>query len=214
MPGYTSAKVDFYFLRTNMHITAVHTDMFATRLWTFDLSQLSPYFPVWQAALETRRKENPISAGRSNKGGWNSDLTLLTDPVFAPLLETSQSAVSYVFHQMLPGRELQFRLEAWANIHDPGAFNERHLHPNVLLSACFYLAVPPGSGAISFHDPRPAVVASVFQGAGINTHQKAYIEPHEGMLVLFPNWLEHSVEPHEGQAPRISIAMNAVSPFQ
>jgi len=197
-----------------MNINAVHTDIFATRLWTFDLSELSQYYPAWQSDLERRRKENPVPAGRSNKAGWNSDLTLFHDPLFAPLLEACLAATKHALIQMLPNKELQFRLDAWANIHDPGAYNESHLHPNVLLSGCFYLSVPAVSGAISFRDPRAALVASLFQGAGANSHQKAFIEPREGMLVLFPNWLEHFVEPHEGVAPRVSIAMNALLPSQ
>lgn len=34
------------------------------------------------------------------------------------------------------------------------------------------------------------------------------ITPHVGLLVVFPSWLEHRVEPHENREPRISIAMN------
>jgi hypothetical protein len=37
---------------------------------------------------------------------------------------------------------------------------------------------------------------------------KAEIEPKAGMLVLFPAWLSHSVEPWQGTGQRISVAMN------
>ncbi len=33
--------------------------------------------------------------------------------------------------------------------------------------------------------------------------------PSEGLLVLFPCWMEHYVEPHESDEPRITIAFNA-----
>ncbi|WP_405000881.1 putative 2OG-Fe(II) oxygenase [Hydrogenovibrio sp.] len=35
--------------------------------------------------------------------------------------------------------------------------------------------------------------------------------PKTGQLVLFPNWLEHSVMPNESNETRVSIPMNAVS---
>ena len=42
------------------------------------------------------------------------------------------------------------------------------------------------------------------------------IKPTPGMMVLFPGWLSHHVEPWQGTGTRISVAMNirAVSPAQ
>jgi hypothetical protein len=37
---------------------------------------------------------------------------------------------------------------------------------------------------------------------------KAEIKPKAGLLILFPAWLSHSVEPWEGSGDRISVAMN------
>jgi hypothetical protein len=34
------------------------------------------------------------------------------------------------------------------------------------------------------------------------------------LLVVFPNWLEHEVAPHEADEPRVSIAVNAMLPGQ
>ena len=36
-----------------------------------------------------------------------------------------------------------------------------------------------------------------------------HLRPSDGLLVLFPCWMEHYVEPHEGDEPRITIAFNA-----
>ncbi|MGH8328789.1 MAG: putative 2OG-Fe(II) oxygenase [Steroidobacteraceae bacterium] len=35
------------------------------------------------------------------------------------------------------------------------------------------------------------------------------LKPSTGLLVLFPCWMEHYVEPHESDEPRICIAFNA-----
>jgi hypothetical protein len=37
---------------------------------------------------------------------------------------------------------------------------------------------------------------------------KAEVKPKDGLLVLFPGWLSHSVEPWQGSGERISVAMN------
>ena len=35
-----------------------------------------------------------------------------------------------------------------------------------------------------------------------------FIEPQEGMIMFFPSWLEHDVEPSKSDEDRISIAFN------
>ena len=37
------------------------------------------------------------------------------------------------------------------------------------------------------------------------------MSPDAGLLVLFPSWMEHFVEPHDNDEPRISISFNAVT---
>lgn len=193
-----------------MRITSNHHDLFVTRLWTFDLSGLAGHFADWQRFLAVMRASSPSPAGRSNRHGWNSSKSIFANAEFAPLRQASEAAFAHAFRDMtLPG-DVRFRLEAWANIHDPGAYNTAHMHQNVLLSGSFYLEVPEGSGALVLRDPRPGAVLSPFRGAGANNSCNVNIRPKAGILVIFPNWLEHAVETHEGETPRVCIAMNAL----
>lgn len=41
-------------------------------------------------------------------------------------------------------------------------------------------------------------------------HANIHLTPSTGLLVLFPCWMEHYVEPHESDEPRICIAFNAI----
>jgi uncharacterized protein (TIGR02466 family) len=107
--------------------------------------------------------------------------------------------------------EPAFVLQSWVNIHDVGGFNLQHMHEGALLSGCVYLAVPPGSGNLVFRDPRPGVLNSFLKGSGANAFKDVQLRPEAGLVVLFPNWLEHYVEPHEGEAPRICVAFNALA---
>jgi uncharacterized protein (TIGR02466 family) len=83
------------------------------------------------------------------------------------------------------------------------------MHAHALLSGVFYLNVPAGSGPLMFRDPRPGVLHSPFTGEGPNALKMVSLPPSAGLLVLFPHWLEHWVEQHDNDEPRISIALNA-----
>ncbi|WP_425506906.1 putative 2OG-Fe(II) oxygenase [Sphingomonas sediminicola] len=66
-------------------------------------------------------------------------------------------------------------------------------------------------GQLVLHDPRmPALRMHApglrFKDAGPDV--RTTIEPKSGLMVLFPAWLLHSVEPWQGDGHRISVAMN------
>jgi|SRR5579859_2788280 len=179
--------------------------LFPTRIWQARLDGLKPLFPDWVAAIEAARAASPEPAGRSNRGGWNSaEKTLLDQPGFEPLAAALRAACGHA----LGGAA--FTLESWANIHDRGGFNFLHMHDGCLLSGAFYLQVPPGSGPLVFRDPRPGVLNAPFKGPHANGHNDIQLAPDEGLAVLFPNWLDHYVEPHDNDIPRISISFNAL----
>jgi hypothetical protein len=37
------------------------------------------------------------------------------------------------------------------------------------------------------------------------------VAPEAGLVVLFPNWLDHYVEPHENDISRIALSFNALA---
>ncbi|HWF01397.1 MAG TPA: TIGR02466 family protein [Caulobacteraceae bacterium] len=184
-------------------------DIFATRFWVFDLIALKAHFAPWRERVDEMRRAAPRAGGRSNRRGWNSDATVFADPLFAPLEQQCREACAFVFHQMRAPGSPSIVLEAWVNLHEQGAYNREHIHGGALLSACFYLTVPKGSGALVFNDTRIGATLSPFEGHEINSAHSISVEPSVGRLVVFPNWLSHFVEPHEGPEPRVAICMNA-----
>jgi len=184
--------------------------LFPTRLWQARLAPLAAQVPAWVAAVEAARAASPEPAGRSNRQGWNSaDKTVLDRPVFADLKAAIGAGVSYALGQMAAARPA-YELESWINLHDRGGFNFLHIHDGCLLSGVFYLQVPEGSGRLVFRDPRPGVLNSPFKGPNANGHNDVHLTPETGLLVMFPNWLEHYVEPHGSDTPRIAISFNAL----
>jgi uncharacterized protein (TIGR02466 family) len=184
-------------------------DLFPTRIWQARLDALQPRFAEWTRSVLALRAASPAPAGRTNRGGWNSkEMQVLEQAVWAPLRQAVHSACAAALAEMgLRGQS--FELQSWINLHDRGGFNYLHLHEGSLLSGSFYLSVPPGSGDLVFRDPRPGVIHGAVKGSFPNAHCDINLRPSTGLLVLFPCWMEHYVEPHESDEPRICIAFNA-----
>ena len=186
-------------------------DLFPTRIWQASLTTLSPHLERWITGILEQRAANPRPAGRTNRQGWNSvDMTILEQAMFAPLAKAIRAACAEALGEM-GLHEVLFRLQSWINLHDRGGFNFLHVHEGCLLSGCFYVSVPAGSGKLVFRDPRPGVIHGCVKGAVANGYSDIHLTPAAGLLVLFPNWMEHFVEPHDNDEPRISISFNAVA---
>jgi uncharacterized protein (TIGR02466 family) len=185
-------------------------DLFPTRIWQVQLPALAPHLEQWIAAVLALRAASPKPAGRTNRQGWNSeDMAVLEQPVFAPVQQAVRAACVGALREMGVG-DIAFHLQSWINLHDRGGFNFLHVHEGSLLSGSFYLKVPSGSGKFVFRDPRPGVVHGYVKGAVPNGYSDIQLAPDAGLLVLFPCWMEHYVEPHNSDEPRITIAFNAL----
>ena len=187
-------------------------DLFATRIWQISLDILADRRPAWIAEVLALRAASPDPAGRTVRQGWNSSgEAVLERPAFAELETAVRLCCAEALKEMgveAPG----FGLQSWINLHDRGGFNFPHIHEGSLLSGSVYLQVPPGSGPLVFRDPRPHVVSSSVKGSGPNGHKDIHLRPYAGLVVLFPCWLEHFVESHDADVPRIAIAFNARRP--
>jgi uncharacterized protein (TIGR02466 family) len=106
----------------------------------------------------------------------------------------------------------RWRCEAWANVSGPGHFNMPHVHSATFWSAVYYVRVGDGEGGeLVLHDPRMPglnMYAPHLRIRGLGPEVQAKVEPRPGLMVLFPGWLSHSVEPWQGTGQRISVAMN------
>ena len=187
-------------------------DLFPTRIWQAQLDPLVPHLPRWVKDVLAMRAASPEPAGRTVRQGWNSeDMAVLERPEFAALRYAIRAACASALAEMGQG-ERAFYLQSWVNLHDRGGFNFLHMHEGSLLSGGFYLQVPPGSGQFVFRDPRPGVLHGFLKGGVPNGHADIQLTPSAGLLVLFPCWMEHYVEPHDSDEPRITIAFNANAP--
>lgn len=157
-----------------------------------------------------REKTDP-GVRQSNVGGWHStaDLWDWPNPEIRELCDWVKRAAEDMTATIVPvqpGDEIRAEPYggAWANVLRDGGYNKVHNHPGAVWSAVYYVATgdpypdPPDNGNFEFMDPRPG-----------NVHGgKEIIPPEPGVLMLFPAWLYHYVNPYHGEGERISIAFN------
>ena len=98
----------------------------------------------------------------------------------------------------------------WSIVNKKDSFNERHHHGNSDLSAAYYVCADEDSGDIVFYDPRQSFMFSHPDAVKVNdlNAQVKSISPKSGRLVLFPSYLEHSVNPNNSSKKRIVISFN------
>jgi uncharacterized protein (TIGR02466 family) len=176
------------------------------------------------SAIGQRRARYP-GIRVSNRGGWHSqtDLTRWGDDATTALMRWAAAMASKATASWRGGNDAgapaMWRVMAWANANPPGGAHNRshhHVNRNWNWSACYYVRVPSFAddatrrGEIVFDDRNVGLDGDGSANAGRRSF--AY-EPSEGELVLFPAWLYHRVEPHEGDGDRITIAMNFHSPW-
>jgi uncharacterized protein (TIGR02466 family) len=89
-----------------------------------------------------------------------------------------------------------------------------HSHPNNLLSGVFYLKIPENSSPIIFNDPRDYYKYIQYPVKFGNPREmyklfpEYVINPVEGMIIIWPSWLEHQVPASLINNERIAVAFN------
>ena len=118
-----------------------------------------------------------------------------------------------LLHQELEEEGFKLVIDsAWFNINPPGGENKPHTHPGAHWSGVYYVDKPEGSGHLQLYDqitqrhplrePRNKVRKGIMD-----------IKSETGGLIMFPAWLQHSVDVNTCKNDRISISFNAVWRF-
>ena len=145
----------------------------------------------------------PSDIKKSNYGGWQSDIHLHENAVFKPLCDYISAVCAQVFK--VKGAKLH---QMWACINKKYDQNLIHSHTNNYnLSGVYYLNIPRDSGDIVFRDPRPGANQApyrLFKDDG----DSEYFTPFEGLIILFPSYLEHFVLPNRSDGDRISMSFD------
>lgn len=109
--------------------------------------------------------------------------------------------------------------DLWAHVTPPGKNTQCHHHLPDHLSCAYYVRTPPDCGNLRLLDDRKyrlgepdSATTSAITGHWMEVPAK------EGLMVIFPSWLNHQVGENLSGEPRVSVSMNAAllpknSPF-
>lgn len=152
----------------------------------------------------------------SNSGGWQSqsiEYPQFREPTTPPQLKKLKvqldGAVQEASQQAgLPGLNLN---NLWFNINGYKDHNLLHDHQGSLISGVLYTHTNKigDQGNIEFHREDSAVhFIPPLDRYNHFTSTKGSYEPKQGLLLLFPSWLKHSVNSNMSQDERYSISFN------
>ena len=186
--------------------------LFPTPVWTIQLDNYKNINEQMYEYIKSKQKNDKVGISKSNVKGWHSQDFNLNDNVPQKFITFILPAIEQVMSDMNWDKKKQVSKinNMWAIINTGGSANLRHQHGNSTISGAYYVRAPINSGDIVFYDPRPAPVFShpnVLSSNLLNAQVNS-ISPKEGALVLFPSFLDHSVNENQSNKERIVISFN------
>ncbi len=187
---------------------------FPTPVWALQLDNFKNINEEMFKYIKDHHNKDLIGINKSNIKGWHSKDFDLNDNAPQNFISFILSHIEQVMVDMNWDKQKQKAKinNMWAIINTGGSANLRHQHGNSTISGAYYVRAPENCGDIIFYDPRPAPVYSYPNAISPNTlnAQVNGISPKEGALVLFPSYLDHSVNENKSASERIVISFNIV----
>lgn len=185
---------------------------FSTPIWTSKIEEYQTVNDNMLNYISNLQKKDPDGVLKSNFKGWHSKNFDMKDEEPKNFIEKIKININTAIIDMgwdLQAQEVKIS-NMWAIINKKGSLNQKHHHSNSDLSAAYYVSAEKNCGDIIFYDPRPAKIYKhpIAKNPNILNATINSISPQPGMLVLFPSFLEHSVDPNLSDHKRVVISFN------
>ena len=186
--------------------------LFPTPVWTIQLENFNEVNEEMYNFIKGNQIKDQEGIKRSNNKGWHSKDFDMQETEPQNFIKIISPHIEKVITDMNWEKEKQSVKisNMWAIVNTGGSTNSKHQHGNSTISAAYYVRAPKNCGDIVFYDPRPAPVfyypralSSNLLNAQINS-----VTPKEGALILFPSYLDHSVNENLSNDERIVISFN------
>ena len=160
----------------------------------------------WKAELkdESKHASNAINT-------WHGPTNAFQREPFAPLVKLVLAATTDVYEQQGYKVGTSPRLAGmWPMVGGKGGWNVPHSHTGGQWAGVYHVTAPEGSGRLVFQDSQldRDLVARGAHYEEESAREKFHVPTVAGQLIIFPEWLIHYVEPHQGDDPRISVSFN------
>ena len=196
--------------------------LFATRLYTATLSDFSTLIDGSELESSCLAIAEDDEAGQNwceeNDFPGYTSYASLTDldwrfPIFKDLITALDMHVEAFVQDLdfdLGNKKIKLD-SLWINILPFGGVHTAHIHPHSVISGTTYVAMPTGTSAIKFEDPRLGTMMAApsrAKGAREELRSFIYVEPNIGDVLLWESWLRHEVPMNMADEDRISISFN------
>ena len=196
--------------------------LFATRLYTAALSDFSTLIDGSELESSCLAIAEDDEAGQNwceeNDFPGYTSYASLTDldwrfPIFKDLITALDMHVEAFVQDLdfdLGNKKIKLD-SLWINILPFGGVHTAHIHPHSVISGTTYVAMPAGTSAIKFEDPRLGTMMAApsrAKGAREELRSFIYAEPNIGDVLLWESWLRHEVPMNMADEDRISISFN------
>ena len=185
---------------------------FPTPIWASKIENYKEINIEMLSYISNLQKIHPDGVIKSNFKGWHSKDFKLTDKEPVNFIRSIKKNLNTSLNDMNWDLESQsIKISSmWAIINKQSAWNQKHQHSNSDISAAYYVSAHDNCGDIVFYDPRPSRVYKHPIAKSPNKLNATVnsIKPEAGMLVLFPSYLDHSVNPNLSTENRIVISFN------
>lgn len=154
------------------------------------------------AALDTINNMGNLRSKRSD---------LHQDPLLTRIFSFAQTCCESFVETILEPQTVPeiYITTAWANYTEKGGYHHKHQHANSFLSGVLYVQVADGDKVEFYHpyDPHqrlylPAANYNIFNSLSWE------IPAHNGLLLIFPSYLHHSVPVKLTDGTRIALSFN------
>jgi uncharacterized protein (TIGR02466 family) len=183
--------------------------LFPTLVWKIQL-RAEVHEPIDASALgllhSLRQGLPELKPGEA----WQSDHALHRREELHALCDCVSRTAASVLQFLNIGEPAIEITGCWGNLYAPGAAHRAHSHPNNYLSAVYYVRTWPGADTINFHDPRSqtgVIRPPVTELTAANTDQ-VVVRVGNGTLLVFPAYLQHSVDANASGESRVSLSFN------
>lgn len=186
---------------------------FPTPVWALQIENYKSVNEEMYTYIKNQQEKDQIGINKSNIKGWHSKDFNLNDKEPQNFVSFVISYVEQIMLDMNWDKKQSVKINnMWAIVNTGGSANLRHQHGNSTISGAYYVRAPESCGDIIFYDPRPAPVYSHPNATSPNSlnAQVNGISPREGALVLFPSYLDHSVNENLSNDERIVISFNII----
>lgn len=180
--------------------------------------EVHPIFPIsiYMTNLERKFSKVELKTFKNFKkvksaGNFSSEETYVLDK--KPLLNLKKELLNTVKHYcdkvMCFSNEFEpFITQSWLNYTKENEYHHKHNHPNSFISGVLYIDVDESNDRIMFWKNTYECIKPQVKEFNILNSHSWWFNVKNYQLILFPSFLEHSVETKFSNNTRISLAFN------